>query len=140
METIRLMPLVVPGGWVVIKNHFGNEDPVIENGRILNEVCFNEDLLSIEKAVLKEDHWQNDEQGFCLDLGWLPEADPQGAYNLSFIAGNWDNMLYAAKSRDRHFVKRLIERCLFYGSTDLSHDKIRQHLQEEFGAERDKEG
>lgn len=132
MLFIRLMPLLVPGGWIVIKNNFVDEDFIVENGRIVNESYFSEDLLSIEKATLKEGLWQNDLNGFCLDLGWLPEADPSGAFHFSFLSGNWENILFQVRSTDRYYIKQVIERCLWYGTLNLSADEIRRRLEEEF--------
>jgi hypothetical protein len=132
MDFERLMPLRVPDGWMVIKNQFADEDPIIENGRISNETSFTDDLLSIEKVTYTEGRWQNDSRSFCLDLGWVPGADSRGAFRLSFLKGDWNNVLFQVSASDRYYIRQVIERCLAYGTLNLPNDEIARRLKEEF--------
>jgi hypothetical protein len=130
---MNLMPLRVPAGWLVAKNHFADEIPRVENDRIANETYFNEDLLSMEQTVYTPAGWKADPAGFCVDLGWQPEADPGGAYRLVIFRGDWDHVAYRFRSTDRQLIANIINRCLWYVNLGMAFDKINERLTEEFG-------
>ncbi len=110
--TATLMSLTIPSTWAVIYNSFGDEDPVIRNGSIENDAYYKEDLLSIERLQFNGTGWSTEPNGYVLDLGWYPEADPQGRYCLPLLRGDWDTTLVKYESRDRRQIRAAIERCL----------------------------
>lgn len=110
--TTKLMALKIPSTWAVIYNSFGDEDPVVRNGSIANDEYYKEDLLSIERLWFNGSDWSTEPNGYVLDLGWYPEADPQGSYCLTLLRGDWDHTLVKYESRDRRQIRAAIERCL----------------------------
>ncbi|NET31804.1 MAG: hypothetical protein F6K19_07350 [Cyanothece sp. SIO1E1] len=118
----KLFSLKIPSGWAVIHNSFGDVEPIIQDGSIVNDEFFNEDLLSIEAIQFDGSYWQVDKNGYTLDLGWYPEANPDGFYRLTLIRGSWDHIVAKCESKDRYQIHRLVERCLeliTQGSEDL---------------------
>ena len=107
----KLVPLKIPGGWAVIHNSFGDEDPVLLNGAIVNDEFYNEDLLSIERLQFNGTDWVSAQKGYVLDLGWYPESDPQGCYRLTLLRGDWNNVVVRFESREREKIRAVIERC-----------------------------
>ncbi len=110
--TTKLMALKIPSTWAVIYNSFGDEDPVVRDGSITNDESYKEDLLSIECLWFNGTGWSTEPNGYVLDLGWYPEADPQGSYCLTLLRGDWDHTLVNYESRDRRQIRAAIERCL----------------------------
>jgi hypothetical protein len=108
----RLIPLSIPSGWAVILNSFGDEDPVVEDGAIVNDHYFSEDLLLLRSLRRGGSDWIADPEGFVLDLGWYPESKPNGAYRATLTRVGQDKVLGELKSRDRYTIKSFIERCL----------------------------
>lgn len=133
MEVTRLLRLAIPEGWIMVKNDLADEDPVIENGKIVNESNYSEDILSIERAVWRDEHWVSDPTNLCLDVGWLPEGDPNGSFRLTFLRTRWADVLFTLDSTDRHQIRRAIERCLWYGTVGLDDAAISERLSSEFG-------
>jgi len=107
----KLVPLKIPGGWAVIHNSFGDEDPVLLNGAIVNDEFYNEDLLSIERLHFNGTDWVMAQNGHVLDLGWYPESAPQGCYRLALLRGDWNNVVVRFESREREKIRAVIERC-----------------------------
>ncbi len=107
----KLFSLKIPGGWAIIRNSFGDVEPDVKNGVIVNDEFYGEDLLSIEPLRLSEAGWLVDTSGYALDLGWYPEANPQGHYRLTLMKGGWDDVVIQCESPDRHQIHRLIEQC-----------------------------
>lgn len=108
----KLVSLRVPSGWAVIINHFGDEDPVVRDGRIVNDQYYNEDLLSIETIRYEPGRWVNDPEGHAIDLGWYPESDPDGHYRLVLLRGDWDHVVVEIESRDRQVIHTAIEEAM----------------------------
>jgi hypothetical protein len=96
--------LSIPDGWEVVFNNFGDVDPVVSDGTIVDDGFFQESLLWIRQVDATD---VAPPDGYGLYLGWFPESDPDGAYRLSFIKGEWDNMVV-----DHYEVQRLINRLL----------------------------
>lgn len=107
----QLFPLKVPSGWAILKHSFGDEDPIVVNGAIVNDAFYSEDLLSIEPLRFDGTSWFTDESGYVLDLGWYPEADPQGCYRLTLLKEDWNHIVSQFESRNRYEIHQLIERC-----------------------------
>jgi hypothetical protein len=110
--SVKLVPLRIPSTWAVIHNSFGAEDPIVNNGSIVNDEYYNEDLLVIERIHFDGEKWATGLNEHILDLGWYPEADPEGCYRFTLIRGNWDNILVTFESKDRQKIKAVIENSL----------------------------
>jgi hypothetical protein len=108
-----LMPLRIPHGWAVLYNSFGDADPIVRDGSIANFEYYKEDLLMIQRIELTSTDWVFKRDGHVLDLGWYPDADPDGNYILQVIRGaDWEKKLVTFKSHDRQKIRVVIERCL----------------------------
>lgn len=107
-----LVPLRIPNGWAVITNHFGDEDPIVRDGHIVNDLYYCEDLLSIESIKHEGGLWVNNVDGHAIDLGWYPDSNPEGKYRLVVMRRDWNNVLVKVESTDRHVIRVAIERCL----------------------------
>jgi hypothetical protein len=107
----KLVPLTIPTGWAVIHNSFGDEDPVVSDGSIINDEFYNEDLLSIEPIQFNGTNWVTDRNGYAFDLGWYPEADPEGCYRLILLRGDWNNIVVQFETKKRHEISQVIKQC-----------------------------
>jgi hypothetical protein len=94
-------------GWIVRHNRLFDISPdqaltaVVIGGNIsIWALCFTEDLLQAE----------NEGKGLILDVGWYPEADPNGCYKLKVIhfdaqdrenpeGYDWENPAFSFKTR-----------------------------------------
>lgn len=108
----RLVPLRVPGGWMVVHNTFADEEPIIRDGVVLNDEYYGEDLLSVERLRWTGAGYIMDPDGHTLDLGWLPAADPEGAYELTLLHGGWDRVVFVFRSRDRQAIRAAADQAL----------------------------
>ncbi|MDZ7951658.1 hypothetical protein [Nostoc sp. DedQUE09] len=106
----KLFQLKIPSGWAIIHNSFGDEDPVVCDGVIVNDEFYNEDLLSIERIQFNETDWSTDLTGHVFDLGWYPESDPKGSYRLTLLRGDWNNVVVQFESKDRVKIHAIIEK------------------------------
>lgn len=75
-------------GWIVRHNRLFDISPdkapaaVVTGGNLtIWSLCFTEDLFQAE----------NESKGRILDVGWHPEADPNGAYKLKVICFDVQN-------------------------------------------------
>ncbi len=56
----------------------------------------------------------SDEQSVAIDLGWYPEGDPQGAYELvTILNDDWNNPLLAFTSQSTQEIVETMEDWLF---------------------------
>ncbi|MEQ9235911.1 hypothetical protein [Coleofasciculus sp. E2-BRE-01] len=120
----KLFPLKIPSGWAVIHNSFGDQDPVIDNGCIVNDEFYSEDLLSIEPIRFNGTTWIIDHNGYALDLGWYPESDPNGCYRITLLRGNWNNVILKLESRDRYKICAVIEQCFNLITQGINDEEI----------------
>ena len=107
---MTLMPLRIPGGWLVVKNAFLDVSPEIVNGRISPPGVFVQDILSIERRIAGQP--PPSDRHFIIDLGWYPDEDPNGGFRLAVLLSNWDNVLKSIESRDREIIRSTLERWL----------------------------
>ena len=107
----KLVPLNIPSGWAITHNTFGDEDPYIQDGRILNEQFYNENLLMIQSLQFNGTGWTINPDGYTLKLGWYPHANPSGCYRLNVIQGTEppEGIEFTARERDK--IRQTIERC-----------------------------
>ncbi|MGH2416607.1 MAG: hypothetical protein ACRDEA_23505, partial [Microcystaceae cyanobacterium] len=88
---------------------FGNEAPNIQNGTIINDEFYNEDLLTIEQTEYDGERWKINHKGYVFDLGWYPEADPKGSYRLTLLRGDWNNIIVEIETKKCEQIKYFIE-------------------------------
>jgi hypothetical protein len=110
LADLPLENLELPVGWHIVQHRFYAVDPFaplkvvgLPDGDPWE--LFVQDLLQLK----------NEGSDLCLDLGWVPEADPTGQYELTLIKGtNWDTPVSSFRSTDRKQVvaeiKRILER------------------------------
>lgn len=130
----KLMPLRIPSLWGVFHNRFGDEDPIIKNGEIVNDLFYDDDLLWIEQLQLREEiGWTTASDGYFMDLGWYPSAKPEGSYRLDVFRGTRAVKLLAYRSRQRTIIRDVIEYTLELILLGTKDDDIASRVQEKFG-------
>lgn len=100
---MRLQRLRIPSGWKVTYNNFCEIEPPL-NASADDDMWlfFTEDLLQIVKEKKKKE--------FLIDLGWIPEAEPEGSFYLQVIENsNWEKPLEEFKSKDQKLIIEKIE-------------------------------
>ncbi|WP_413166404.1 hypothetical protein ACL6C3_06790 [Capilliphycus salinus ALCB114379] len=107
----KLVPLNIPSGWAIVHNAFGNEDPLIRDGGIVNSHFYNENLLLIQPIRFEGTSSTVDPVGYTLKLGWYPHANPYGSYRFTLSKGDIENPVFQYESRERETIRRVIERC-----------------------------
>ena len=108
------MRLNIPGGWAVTYNQFMDENPVIEDGKIANWDVYKEDLLQISKLEIQDGWHQIPDLILMIDLGFYPEADPEGNFRLVLtkvdkIGDTGWQEIEEFESKDRFAVRDKIE-------------------------------
>ncbi len=105
-------------GWIVRHNRLFDISPdkapaaVVIGGNItIWSLCFTEDLFQAE----------NESKGRILDVGWYPDADPNGFYKLKVIRFDvqnrnnpdgyeWDNPVFTCETRSlEHLLTTILE-------------------------------
>ncbi|HBE18110.1 MAG TPA: hypothetical protein DEG17_08440 [Cyanobacteria bacterium UBA11149] len=108
LQDILLQSLRIPTGWTVDWNQFYDVEPdadfLIEglpNGDVWE--LFLQDLLQLKYSS----------SNLILDLSWIPEADPNGTYQLELILNeDWVNPLITFQSRNKNEIVNKINRLL----------------------------
>ena len=70
-KQFKLQPLRIPAGWTVKYNNFSEYDPQKDGAEYVFELV--EDLLQLEHENL------------LIDLGWYPDMDINGKYQLCLV-------------------------------------------------------
>jgi hypothetical protein len=109
----KLVPLNIPSGWAIVQNHFGDQDPLIQNGWIVNHDNYSEDLLSIRAIKAIGDRIEIDPEGYHLQLGWYPASNPNGCYRLQLqkLQSNPEIDTFEYTSKKRSAIRQVIEQC-----------------------------
>ena len=108
LEQLRLQPLRVPAGWLVEHNALFELEPgqeVVVEGLPGGDPweLWVQDLLQLHHPA----------RDLRLDLGWVPEADPDGTFVLELIAGTaWDSPLATHTATHLREIVRHLERLL----------------------------
>lgn len=126
----KLVPLNIPSGWAVTHNTFGDEDPYIQDGRILNEQFYNENLLVIQSLQFNGTDWMINPNGYTLKLGWYPHANPSGCYRLTVIQGTEqpEGIEFTARERDK--IRQTIERCFHLIQEGVEQQEIKWTIEQ----------
>ncbi|SDH40512.1 hypothetical protein [Desulfosporosinus hippei] len=96
-EPYEIQPLRLLGGWTVEFNNFCECEP--DNCRNFGEI-FVEDLLRLTNIKFN----------LILDLGWYPDGDRNGAYELCLVKDyKWEKPLEVFESRDTKEIVAKIE-------------------------------
>ena len=108
LRDIPFQPLQITRGWFVGYNEFKNIEPYSDikvEGLPDDDVweLFLQDLLQLEHKAY----------GIIIDLGWTPEADPNGSYELTVIKNkDWDNPLFHYESKNKDDIVEKINHWL----------------------------
>lgn len=103
--------LDISPGWAICYNQFADEDPVIVDGEIENWDAFKNSLAQFVKMELVKGHWRILDEHLLIDMGWYPEADPNGCYKAVLVnhtEGDWED-IDQFESQDRFEVRDKIE-------------------------------
>ncbi len=103
----QLEPLRIPAGWRVVHNVFTDADPVEAGGEFVNSFLFVEDLLYIRAAAAPAEG-----AVFHLYLGWWPDQEIDGAYDLAILMEGPDDLRWEFSSAQRPVIVAQIERWL----------------------------
>ncbi|AMW31309.1 MAG: hypothetical protein P5702_07535 [Limnospira sp. PMC 1291.21] len=123
--SVQLVPLHIPSGWAILHNSFGDVDPVIEHGYIINGEFFNENLLSAKPIEFNGTDWVTVGDGYLLQLGWYPEYRPEGCYRLTVSQGSGDQKIVVKyESKEREEIRQVLQRCLGWVSRRVGIDEI----------------
>ena len=97
LRDIPFQPLQITRGWFVGYNEFKDVEPYTDikvEGLPDDDVweLFLQDLLQLKHEFT----------GITIDLGWTPEADPNGAYELTIIKNcNWSDPIFHYESKNK---------------------------------------
>lgn len=116
LNDLVLQPLIIPTGWLVSWNQFYDLQPYsnlyiegLPDGDIWE--LFLQDLLQLKHI----------NKNLILDLGWIPEADPEGSYHLELVANeDWSNPIFTYESKDKNKIVAQLNNLLI----SISYDRI----------------
>lgn len=111
LQDISLQPLRIPTGWTVDWNQFYDVEPGAE---LLIKGLPNADVWQFFlQDLLQLKHFN---YNLILDLSWIPEADPNGNYQLVLITNqDWENPLATFHSRSKDEIVKKINALLLEG-------------------------
>jgi len=105
----QLVPLRVPSGWMIDYNAFLDLDP---NEFIDNEYEFrweySEDILQFSNKIRSR----------VLDLGWYPDHNPDGMFNIKLVelvednesqSDKWFQPIFILRTRNRNEIIEKLE-------------------------------
>lgn len=92
----KLQPFRITGGWNIMWNHFRDVDVETLDPNKEDDWLFL--VQDITYIVRNDEHKVNH---ICVDLGWYPEADPNGKFILYVIQNqDWEKPLEEFSSRN----------------------------------------
>jgi hypothetical protein len=108
LKDISLQSLKIPTGWTVTWNQFYDIEPIsniycdgLPDGDVWE--LFLQDLLQLKQI----------NKSIILDLGWIPEANPEGSYHLQIIANeDWSTPILVYRSKNKIEVVEKINNLL----------------------------
>lgn len=104
LPILKLQPIRIPSSWKVDYNTFVELDPKTLNEKDEKWINFTEDLLQM--SYIRDN--------IILDIGWYPEADPQGEYGLELIKNlDWSNPLESYSTKDKFALMTKVEYLLW---------------------------
>ena len=107
-EDIPLQPLRISKGWTVDYNEFTEIEPYSD---IKVEGLPDEDVWELFLQDLLQ--LKHEAYGIIIDLGWTPEADPDGSYKLTVIENqDWHNPLFIYRSKNKDDIVEKINHWL----------------------------
>ena len=124
IDNVELQPLRIYAGWTVSYNAFSDIEPYSDIkvvGLPDEDVweLFTQDLLQIKY----------ERRGILIDLGWTPEADPEGSYELTILENeDWDNPLYHYESKSKDDIVKKINYWLKKVSCEFGFSSLKAEL------------
>ncbi len=111
----NMQPLRIPTGWTVLFNKLENIEPEeLSNQDRTWLFTFNEDILYLYTKTQRKRNNQIEEQKLGIDLGWYPDGDPNGSFQLvAILNDNWSFPLLQFSSRSKKDVVDMLEQWLF---------------------------
>ncbi|MBN3522648.1 hypothetical protein [Paenibacillus apiarius] len=100
----QLQPLRIPSTWLVTYNGFLEIDPKEVSPEDDTWLSFTQDLLQLE----------HNRYNIIVDLGWYPEAEPEGEYGLKLIKEkDWERPIGSLSTKNKDEVVHTIEMWLW---------------------------
>ena len=113
LQDISLQPLIIPTGWTVVWNQFYDVEPGAD---LLIEGLPDGDVreLFVQNLLqLKYPH-----HNLILDLGWIPEANLNGNYQLALIKNeDWEYPIVTFESMNKEEIVNKINGLLLIKSS-----------------------
>jgi hypothetical protein len=131
----NLIPLKIPPYWAVLHNYgFYSDDMIVENGVIVNDLAYRPSMLfMVQINSSNEFGVVRDKTGFAIDLGWYPEADPNGSYKLELLKGTVRDTVYEYKSFDKYKIQHVLNELMYIATKsrdiDIIKDLIRMGIE-----------
>ena len=113
----RLVALRIPAGWCVVTNAFAE----IDDPHALTE--------EERRAHLAQDLLQMRAGELILDLGWMPEGDPEGRYRLELARGDGSDSLLRVEYPSAAFMRDAIDLCLGELARDADPESLQTLLE-----------
>lgn len=106
----RRVPLRIPPGWFVVYNSLYELDPVVRDGKLVDEGYFWQDMLLLRDVRPTPD---SPTLGpYMLDVGWYPDGAAEGRLRMELFFGDRDNLLHCVESRDWRVIRDAIDATL----------------------------
>ncbi|AIW31519.1 hypothetical protein ACPCXE_06470 [Bacillus velezensis] len=103
MPEVSLQSLRIPKGWTINQNSFREIDPKNLDPDDEKWLFFSQDLLQLTYS----------RKNYLLDLGWYPDADANGFYQLVLIQNeDWDQPVCEFQSNSHIEIVENIESLL----------------------------
>lgn len=106
------MPLRIASHWVTAFNIFVEFPDDAPPTPAEVESFLSEDILSMEHVGFHPDGWKHLPSDYLIDLGWYPGGDPDGAYRLCLLRGNWDDVPVQFEHRNCYAVQKAIDKVI----------------------------
>lgn len=125
---MKLMRFTASAGWLIVKNQFYDIDPEQMRTDPDLEFHFISGLLAM--TYVRENGSLLAQPEFTIDLGWNPDQDPDGCYQLTLLRRSWDDIVEQVESRDRYLIRDRMERCLTAVSHSVTDKQFRKLLRQ----------
>ncbi len=123
-----LKPFRLAPNWKIVWNKLEDVEPdhtAPDDARWL--FTFVQDMTRIVTEYTYKKNRQTKTHTLAIDLGWIPEGDVVGHYDLSAILDDdWENPVLTARTRSTQEIADIMESWMFEKLTDVFWMQVRQ--------------
>ncbi|NDO46653.1 hypothetical protein [Clostridium sp. MD294] len=111
----NLQPFRIPQCWTIVQHQLMNIEPEeLDKNDDKWLIMFVQDILQIEKYLKRKINKKVEQQKLIIDLGWYPDGDPSGHFQLvAILNSNWEFPLLQFTSRSKKEIVETLEYWLF---------------------------